>query len=296
MQHLKLTFGDIMQSNILYFDETQAEACQQICDRLKIDNMPSIDGKNVYFTENGIFTKRTIEKHNRFSLEQRIFDESVLDVFQKNNHDVVFVFEEEVLQGVVHFCDYNQNGVLQAIQSDILRFERNLRVYLQLCGFSNQSILDYFEVKSQEEIRKQKEKRFATNKLQFFENKAKKMHELGEFQLFDFGDLLAFGNSSFSGKCYTGAHTDRIRELRNMAMHGKNPVSINHESVIFSIDSLKFFLETLFLFRTYSNKLVSAIHSHEEHIDSKRIANKKKLEIIHQHRPKALDFFINHKF
>jgi hypothetical protein len=319
MKHLKLTFGDIMQSNILYYDEKEIEACLQICDRLKINNLPSVDGKSVFILDNGQFIEQVITEENKFFVNERIFfDErdqkerqicedyekskenenslKVLSKFKENKHNVVFVFEGDALQGVVHFCDYNQNAVLQSIQSDILRFERNLREYLQFCGFNNQSILDYFTEKSKKETNKQKEKQHYTKKLIDIEKKKDKMQELGEFQLFDFSDLMGFCNSSSSGKIFTIGKSDSIRELRNMAMHGKNPVSIDHESVIYSIDSLAKFFADLKEFRSLSNMLISAIHSHKDYIDSISLANRKKLEIIHQHRPKALEFFINHKY
>lgn len=43
MKHLKLTFEDIMQLNLLYYDKSSEAACFDICNYLNIDNMPDID-------------------------------------------------------------------------------------------------------------------------------------------------------------------------------------------------------------------------------------------------------------
>lgn len=48
MRHQSLTFADIMEPNLLYYDPEQADVCQKICERLRIDFFPSIDGKSKY--------------------------------------------------------------------------------------------------------------------------------------------------------------------------------------------------------------------------------------------------------
>jgi len=86
MNFIQLTFRDIMQSRIIYFDEKQEDACREICDRLRIDNMPAIDGKNNYKLNNGEFKKISLEKINMVDVNQRIFDEGLLDQFEANDH------------------------------------------------------------------------------------------------------------------------------------------------------------------------------------------------------------------
>ena len=46
MEHLKLVFEDIMQPKILFYDTDYVPACMKICDYLKIDNLPAIDGRH----------------------------------------------------------------------------------------------------------------------------------------------------------------------------------------------------------------------------------------------------------
>ena len=43
MNYNKLTFEEIMQDKIPYYDKEVKTACFDICNTLKIDNMPSYD-------------------------------------------------------------------------------------------------------------------------------------------------------------------------------------------------------------------------------------------------------------
>ena len=137
MKHLKLTFGEIEQRGILYYDQEVAQACLHICQTLKIDNMPDYDSEHYYELNGKKFTKKTIEKKNRLLTDDKVFDPSLLEKFRSNQHNVLFVFKGEVLSGIVHFSDYNQTSVLQAIQDDVLTFERKMREYLFLKNYRN---------------------------------------------------------------------------------------------------------------------------------------------------------------
>ena len=239
MNYLKLTFKEIMQSRILFYDSEQEEACREICNRLKIDNMPAIDGKSNFKLINGAFKSQKIKNVNKVDIYQHLFEEKLLEQFEANDHNVLFVFEGNVMQGVVHICDYNSDIVLRAIQEEILRFERNLRTLLILSAFNNQHILDYLKDKAEANC-------FFKGKYNFYSERKSEMSQLGEFQLFDFSILLDFCNSKHSIKCFkTAGDSDRLRELRNIAMHGKDVVNQNRQSHIYSIQSLKdFFLRS----------------------------------------------------
>jgi len=57
MKYQKLTFEDISQKNILYYDKKVEEACFNICDSLKIGNMPGYDSRHYYELEKRQFQK-----------------------------------------------------------------------------------------------------------------------------------------------------------------------------------------------------------------------------------------------
>ena len=48
MNYQKLTFEDIMQTKILYYDKKVEVACLDICSTLHIDTMPDYDSKHYY--------------------------------------------------------------------------------------------------------------------------------------------------------------------------------------------------------------------------------------------------------
>ena len=145
MQHLKLTFEDIMQTNVLYYDPVAEAACHDICNHLKIDNMPGIDGRHYYELVNRNFEKRKIEAIHKVSINDNLISAELFEKFKANRHNVLFVFEEDVFRGVVHISDYNRDIVLQNIQDDILSFERKLRQLILLNGFTNKHMLRYYE-------------------------------------------------------------------------------------------------------------------------------------------------------
>lgn len=299
MKHLKLTFGDIAQRGILYYDKEVEKACINICKSLKIDNMPAYDSEHYYELEDKQFTKKPIQEKDRLATGDNIFDASLIEKFRSNKHHVNFVFKGEVLTGIVHFSDYNQTSVLRAIQDDVLTFERKMREYLFLKGFKNQDMLDYFKYRAE---KNEHSRRFYEKRLFQLEKRKEELSQLGEFQMFDLKDLLEFGNDAPSKKSfeYTKVNLrDReiyestlVNSLRNMAMHGKNPVELDEESSVYSIESLEYLFKALKILETFTYRIEKLIANHGDYKKSVRMDNRSKLEIIYQHHPKALRYFL----
>lgn len=301
MEHQKLTFEDIMQSKILFYDKDSDAACLNICEQLKIDNLPAIDGTHYYELHLNKFRKfRIANKHIVYSTES-IISKKMFKKFATNKHNVLFVFEGKVLRGVVHICDYNRDVVLQAIQDDILLFERRLRELLLLNGYTNKDILDYFYQKYKT-AKTESDKKFYEGRLAFYNKKKTEIESLGAFQLADFSDLSSFSSSSFSHKVHefkryqiTGVFKsgqEILRQLRNIAMHGKNPVSKDAQTSIFSLESLHSLMLSLEILREEYAAIINKIRRHPDYLKSISLENKSKLEIIHSHHPKALEYFL----
>src|SRR5688572_17411259 len=138
MQHEKLNIENIMQSSILYYDSEVENACVELCTFLKIDNMPSLDGKHYFKFTKGKFDKERVHDEVTAEINDNIFAPAIIKRFENSNHNVLFVFDGKVIKGVVHISDYNKDIVLQTIQDDILSFERKLRHLLLLNGFGNE--------------------------------------------------------------------------------------------------------------------------------------------------------------
>lgn len=130
------------------------------------------------------------------------------------------------------------------------------------------------------------------------------MHEinsLGHFQLFDFSDIMDFASSSFSGNIHSfGLYeskngAEELKKLRNLAMHGKNPVSIDHETSIFSLDSLKQLFDGLMILRKEYSAISLKIRQHPDFQKSIKLEYLSKLYFVHNHHPKALEYFLGWK-
>lgn len=302
MKHLKLTFGDIAQTGILYYDRKVEAACRDICNTLQIDNMPDYDSKHYYKLEDDEFIRLGIPTNSKLSTNDLVFKDNLIHKFEDNNHNVLFVFKGKVLTGIVHFSDYNQTKVLQAIQQDVLAFERKMRQYLFLKGFRNKDVIKFFEHKIRNS--NSRARAYFEGRIAIIEKNKHKDSLLGEFQIFTLKELLEFGDSELSNNMFTlesvkmvGENKPKsegyyINELRNMAMHGKNPVDKDESSSIYSIDSLKVLFESLKLLRKATYRIESLIVKHKDYQKSIQMDNRSKLEIIHQHHPKALNFFI----
>ncbi|QAA80565.1 hypothetical protein EI546_01940 [Aequorivita sp. H23M31] len=299
MEHLKLTFGDIAQRGILYYDKEVEKACHSICETLKIDNMPDYDSAHYFQLQNGQFQRKSINEENKLQSRDRIFEEELIKKFNANTHNVLFVFKGDVLSGIVHFSDYNQTKVLQAIQDDVLTFERKLRQYLFLKNFRNEDMLKYFEYRAG---KNEHSKHYYEGRLHQLDKRKEELNQLGEFQMFDLKDLLEFGNDAPSKNAFQYEKVDlqgrdiyestMVNSLRNMAMHGKNPIEMDEESSVYSIESLEYLFHALKILETFTYRIEKLIADHEDYKKSVIMDNRSKLEIIYQHHPKAINYFM----
>lgn len=145
MEHQNLCFKDIMQTKMLFYDKSSEAACFDICSYLKIDNLPAVNGKNFFELKGKKFSSKKFTRKNTISYNDRIFSAEAISKMLQNKHNVVFVFPDDVLMGLVHICDYNKNIVLQSIQDDILDFERMIRQLLDLSGYTNNHMIEHFQ-------------------------------------------------------------------------------------------------------------------------------------------------------
>ena len=290
-----------MQPNILYYDKEAESACMDICDYLKIDNLPGINGRSFFEFQGNKFLGLPVRKKHRVQVSDTLFERQILNKFRDNRHNVLFVYEGDVLRGVVHFSDYNKDALLQSIQDDVLSFERKLRQLILLNGFTNADMLAYFRIKSTSKG-SLRDKEYYESRLKYFDRKFNEIESLGPFQLFDFSDLLNFSASSYTGAIHKTtvykwngakvAGAEILKELRNMAMHGKNPVAKNKSTSIYSMDSLEKLSFSLRVLRKEYSSVSKKIRQHPDLLRSIELDNRSKLEIIHSHHPKALEYFL----
>lgn len=168
-------------------------------------------------------------------------------------------------------------------------------------GFTNTDMRKYF-FNQQEKSSRDRDKTFYENKIANYDKRTKEIDSLGSFQLFEFSDLIDFAGSDlfnsvhrinkydWSGRERSGKEI--LRELRNLAMHGKNPIVLNKETSIYSQESLQELMENLNVLCKEFAKVANKIRQHPDFLKSVELDNKNKLEIIHNHHPKALEYFM----
>ncbi len=296
-----LTIGDITSKSLLYYDEKRIQECLGICNYLKIDFLPLI-GKTEYAERIGeTYTIKKIEENISISEYKHLLTNEVREKLTKAKHNVVFVIEGQVIKGVLHISDLNKNIVLQALQHDLLTFERNLRQWFLLNEISNEQIISFFKERSN------RKEGFQYWKRQFeeFESMRHKgeLDRFGELQHFNLSHLLDFGNSSISNNLFSTKETVEsnetgievrklILELRNNAMHAKDNIDTKSDLQIHSVSSLDKLFKYLDTFISKFEYLESLIHSHSRHVKAIELDNASKLTIIGEHYPNAIEYFI----
>lgn len=185
---------------------------------------------------------------------------------------------------------------MQYIQDDILAFERKLRQLLLLNNHHNHELKAFFE------YRRDSNPDYYDKKIETYHKRQDEINSLGAFQIFDFSDILDFLGSSFSKKLHKiGKYTINnksqdgvkiLRDLRNLAMHGKNPVMVDKSTSIYTINSLEILIDSLMVLRNEYASVTMKIRKHPDFLKSIELDNRGKLEIIHKHHPKALEYFL----
>jgi len=211
---LKLSFGKIMTSDVVFYDDSFGADCAKFCQDRNITYLPSLDDfdKCYRFADNK-FQEERIDESQKVSVDDDIFVKSVVEKFEA--HQVLFVFEKNELVGVVHFSDYNRNPVFIYIYSLLLEFEKGLRKLLIINGLGNKDMIEFFKDH-------QKNNDDFIEKFNHFSNLEieKDMRELEPFQMFYLKDLFGLINSKKILKISESVNDD----IRNIVMHARNPV------------------------------------------------------------------------
>ncbi len=216
---IKLSFGKIMTSDVVFYDDSFEAECAKYCQERYITYLPSLDDFDIcYRFADSKFQEERIDERQKVSVDDDIFDKSVVQKFEA--HQVLFVFEKNELVGVVHFSDYNRNTVSIYIYSLLLAFEKGIRELLIHNGLGNEDMIEFLQSKIKEE-----------------------MKELEPFQTFYLKDLIKLANSKKILRL-----SESVNDIRNIVMHAKNPVKYKDYEVaglIYNIESFKNFFKSI---------------------------------------------------
>ena len=265
-----LCFDEIMTSEVLFYLDAFDEDCKKFCKKRNITYLPwRRDERFCYELVDDKFKKKRIAKSQKVNVKEYVFQASVVEKFQK--HQVLFVYRNSDIAGVVHFCDYNRNPVSVYGYALLLEFEKKLRRLLVSNGLNNGDMLAFFS-KKRDNFSKGNDKSYYGRKTKFFqkaENQAQ-MKELEPFQMFylkDLTDLLDYKNIH----TVSNAIND---DLRNTIMHSKNVVK--HEDyatsrLIYNFESFYKFTDLIKLLQLESERVSKQIPLKDHNEEVRRL-------------------------
>jgi hypothetical protein len=206
-------FQDIMTTEIKYFEDFKKEEdAKKFCEDREITYLPSKrDNLTAYEYLSGHFKRNKIENNQKIKATKKIFDKDVLELFNKNR--VLFLISNDKLKGIVHYSDYNRESVYIYLYSQILSFEKSLRVLLVKNGLRNKDMIKYFKEKIQNGS--PKDKKTYKEKIRKINNDSFK--SFSEFQLFYLLDLIFL-----LGHHGIATIDQSVNNLRKYVMHSKD--------------------------------------------------------------------------
>jgi hypothetical protein len=240
---------DIMTKDIMFYDPVIEDDLKKYCKNRDITFFPDFDFKNLYYLKENEFVKQKIEQNKKFDSDMDAFDEKLLSAFKEKN-SVLFVFNGNSLEGVIHFSDYNNTAVFSYLYNLISELERDLRKLLGSKGWGNNYMVNFFCMHKNNEVYKRK--------YDIAKKYESKFNKVEPFQFFDLSDLIALCDS----KKIIKLDNEVLKETRNTVMHSKNVVqNKDYESnpLIFNVTSFKHFLNSVIILRKASLKVRNRI-------------------------------------
>ena len=244
--------SDIYVKDLKFYNKDKELELAKFCNQNGISFLPCADRKTCYKFINNTFVKQDLTDDLICKPYDRLFDEQTLEKFKMGNHDeVLFVLENDLIKGVVHIVDYNNDFINIEFFKATLSFEKMLRRILELKGETNETLLEWMRIKGH------KDKFWETRYIQYVpidkekcKKEEKKRFETNRFQCFLLTDLLHFAASRkyISQQFRTRLHA--IVNIRNWVAHNKDITHKNYQPIhpLYNIEGLKEFVSNSILF------------------------------------------------
>jgi len=229
MNWSEITLRAITTKRLFYFDKEVNSTCTRICRQLDIEVFPDYSGQSYYkYNETtDTWKKKGITKKQKTTFDSLIFDDRLKDKFESSPSQILFVFEDDLFQGIVHFTDYGKKVVYHDLYKNFFEFEKKLKEFLIIKGFGADAFIKFFQFRADKSPKKRDE---YLKKKQRIE-KEKVNYPLDS--LFTI-DLLEFCYSSFHDLngdekplIIMDSEKTAINKLRNLIMHNKDNTGIS---------------------------------------------------------------------
>ncbi len=225
MKWIEPNITEIITTNIVYFSNEFPTSCQRICEALDISLLPDIEHKLYWVYEKDRWDQKEIKNEQKIDLSFNVFDKRIIKKMDLAPSNILFYDAGEIINGVIHFTDYEHKAVYHSLYKNFYTFESCLRDYLSHFNFSYVDVENYYEYK----IQKEKKKEFLTKRLETirspkFKEEAKSLRKL---QKLDLRELMMFSKSSYHEQetkraiGLTEIKVTQIANLRNTIMHAK---------------------------------------------------------------------------
>ncbi len=230
MKWIEPSIESIITSGIIYYSHDQRNICERICKVLKIDLFPDSDQEHFWCISNNGWTKQNIkEEDQKINSKTLVFDDVVIDKMKNANSNILFCFNENIIEGMIHFTNYDNQLIYQALYQNFYIYETNLREHLSSLNFNYKDFEQYYAYKLNKS-KNEKDREFYCKQLdrirsQKFIEEAKQLRPL---QRLDLLELMLFAKSSYHKAempqiiGLKKISSDNISKLRNTVMHSKD--------------------------------------------------------------------------
>lgn len=237
------TISQICIRDLVFYSEANIEKLKKFCVDNSITYLPSPDRKTCYRLQGDEFVHiREIPMELVCYPTDFIFTDEMIEKFNIGNHDeVMFVMEDNLIKGVVHIVDYNNDDLYVELFRMLLKFENYLRKTLLKSGFTNDDFIDWIGYKS----KKSHHYKDTLAKL-LKESEIKKRENSNPFQTFLLRDLVLFAIKKRILST-DEIDLDSVTILRNWIAHSKDVIAFNPNSdhPVYNIEGLKTFIASV---------------------------------------------------
>lgn len=294
-----LPLESVITRNLFYFDESKKDTCVRICKKLEIDCFPDLSEDKFWIFEDDVWKPNEI--NDSLTEIYNPFDKKLLDLYKSNHSNIVFVSSNSMVDGIIHFTNYENENVFSNLYRNLHVYEKSLRSHIISLDLNFDYLLNYLENRRIESNDKDESLRFER---MITKVKKKGVNLLNPYQELDFGELLNFSVSSYHSNELIekiglkklkkeNISISDIRDFRNVIMHHKQ-VSGENWNKLHNFDDFEIFFMRVLKFRKAFFSLSKTIDG--KALVKKKVQNLRKLELIDQMKDSEIKefFFTNY--
>lgn len=223
------TISDIGVNDLIFYNPLKENECLEFCKENSISYLPSKDKKSVYKVLKAGFVNVRLEKDLTVNPYDRIFDHTTVYKFEKVDHNEIrFITEKFKIKGVVHIVDYNNENLQVGFYRAFCRFENNIRTLLKKLNYKNEDFIEWVKKQSEESLNDNDKKFWQSRYKSLMPENEKALRKeqdkrtaTNQFQTFYLKELLSF-SIAVGILDSNGIKLDSICKLRNNIAHNKD--------------------------------------------------------------------------